>query len=109
MVGASPLERHAALGDVAPLGGVATVEKIAANAVMAGCEPAHFPVVLAAVQAILDPTFNLRGVQTTDENVTPLLIVKDRRRRGSGSTRAGAPSAPAGRPTRPSDARCARS
>jgi hypothetical protein len=42
---------------------------------MAGCEPAHFPVVLAAVQAILDPAFNLRGVQTTDENVAPLLIV----------------------------------
>jgi hypothetical protein len=32
-------------------------------------------VVLAAVQAILDPAFNLRGVQTTDENVAPLLIV----------------------------------
>ena len=42
---------------------------------MAGCEPAHFPVVLAAVQALLDPAFNLRGVQTTDENVAPLLVV----------------------------------
>jgi hypothetical protein len=60
---------------VDPLGGVATVEKVAANAVMAGCEPAHFPVVLAAVQALLDPAFNLRGVQTTDENVAPLLVV----------------------------------
>jgi hypothetical protein len=75
MLGAGPLERHAVLGDVAPLGGVASVEKVAVNAVMAGCEPAHFPVVLAAVQAILDPSFNLRGVQTTDENVAPLLIV----------------------------------
>ena len=75
MLGAGPLERHAVLGDVEPLGGVASVEKIAVNAVMAGCEPAHFPVVLAAVQAILDPAFNLRGVQTTDENVAPLLIV----------------------------------
>jgi hypothetical protein len=73
--GAAPLERHAVRGDVEPLGGVASVEKIAVNAVMAGCEPAHFPVVLAAVQAILDPAFNLRGVQTTDENVAPLLIV----------------------------------
>lgn len=75
MLGAGPLERHAVLGDVEPLGGVASVEKVAVNAVMAGCEPAHFPVVLAAVQAILDPAFNLRGVQTTDENVAPLLIV----------------------------------
>jgi hypothetical protein len=75
MLGRSPLERHAVLGEVEPLGGVASVEKIAANAVMAGCEPPHFPVVLAAVQAILDPAFNLRGVQTTDENVAPLLVV----------------------------------
>ncbi len=75
MLGASPLERHAVLGEVEPLGGVASVEKIAVNAVLAGCGPEHFPVVLAAVQAILDPTFNLRGVQTTDENVAPLLIV----------------------------------
>ena len=71
----SALERHASLGEMEPLGGVATVEKVAANAVMAGCRPEYFPVVLAAVQAILDPAFNLRGVQTTDENVAPLLIV----------------------------------
>jgi hypothetical protein len=75
MLGAGPLERHAVLGEMEPLGGVASVEKVAANAVMAGCDPPHFPVVLAAVQAILDPAFNLRGVQTTDENVAPLLIV----------------------------------
>ncbi|MGH7412789.1 MAG: hypothetical protein ACREKJ_01130 [Candidatus Rokuibacteriota bacterium] len=75
MLGASPLERHIVLGEVEPLGGVASVEKVAANAVMAGCDPPHFPVVLAAVQAMLDPAFNLRGVQTTDENVAPLLVV----------------------------------
>ena len=75
MLARAPLERHAVLGEVEPLGGVATVEKVAANAVMAGCEPAYFPVVLAAVQALLDPAFNLRGVQTTDENVAPLLVV----------------------------------
>ncbi len=63
------------LGEVEPLRGEATVEKVAANAVMAGCRPEHFPVVLAAVEAVLDPAFNMRGVQTTDENVAPLLIV----------------------------------
>jgi hypothetical protein len=63
------------VGEVEPLRGEATVEKIAANAVMAGCLPQHFPVVLAAVECVLDPAFNLRGVQTTDENVAPLLIV----------------------------------
>jgi len=75
MLAGSSLERHAVLGEVEPLGGVATAEKVAANAVMAGCEPSYFPVVLAAVQALLDPAFNLRGVQTTDENVAPLLVV----------------------------------
>ena len=75
MLSASPLERHVVLGEMEPLGGVASVEKVAANAVMAGCDPPHFPVVLAAVQAILDPAFNLRGVQTTDESVAPLLVV----------------------------------
>lgn len=63
------------LGEVDPLKGVASMEKVAANAVMAGCLPEHFPVVIAAVEAILDPAFNLRGVQTTDENVAPLVVI----------------------------------
>lgn len=63
------------LGEVEPLKGLATVEKVAANAVMAGCRPEYLPVVLAAVECVLDPDFNMRGVQTTDENVTPLLVV----------------------------------
>lgn len=63
------------LGPVDPLGGEAIVEKIAANAVMAGCRPCDFPVVLTAVEALLEPDFNLRGVQTTDENVAPVLLV----------------------------------
>jgi hypothetical protein len=75
MIEAGALDRHAVLGEMEPLGGVASIEKVAANAVMAGCLPEYFPVVLAAIQAILDPEFNLRGVQTTDENVAPLLIV----------------------------------
>ena len=40
---------------------VVTVEKLAANAVMAGCLPDYFPVVLAAAEAMLDPLFNLVG------------------------------------------------
>jgi hypothetical protein len=63
------------LGEVEPLKGLATLEKVAANAVMAGCRPEYLPVVLAAVECVLDEAFNMRGVQTTDENVTPLLIV----------------------------------
>ena len=63
------------VGELEPLKGVATVEKVAVNAVMAGCAPTHFPFVLAAVAALAEPEFNLRGVQTTDENVAPLMII----------------------------------
>src|SRR6185295_3467699 len=42
--------------------GLATVEKIAVNAVMAGCQPEHLPVLLAAVEAISEPQFILRNV-----------------------------------------------
>jgi hypothetical protein len=74
-LGQSPVSGSEMLGEMEPLRGAATVEKLAVNAVMAGCRPEYFPVVLAAVRGLLDPSFNLRGVQTTDENVAPLLIV----------------------------------
>jgi hypothetical protein len=63
------------IGLVEPGGGEATIEKIAVNAVMAGCLPQHLPVVIAAVEAIIDPRFNLREVQCTSCNMSPLLIV----------------------------------
>lgn len=63
------------IGIVPPRMGIATVEKIAVNAVMAGCEPSYFPVVLAAVKAICAPEFNLLPMQATTNPVTPLLIV----------------------------------
>src|SRR3989449_5675575 len=58
-----------------PLWRQATLEKLAVNAVMAGCEPAYFPVVVAAVEAMLEPPFNLYGVQATTHPVAPLVIV----------------------------------
>jgi hypothetical protein len=70
--------RNTVLGEAEPLKGVVTVEKVAINAVMAGCEDSHMPVVLAAAEALLEAEFNLRGVQTTDENVTPLLMLSGR-------------------------------
>jgi hypothetical protein len=63
------------LGIMPPLWRDATLEKLAVNAVMAGCEPAYFPVIVAAVRAMLDPAFNLYGVQATTHPVAPLLIV----------------------------------
>jgi len=62
-------------GVVPPRGGIATVEQIAVNAVMAGCRPAHMPVLVSAVEAMLEPRFNLASLQATTHPVAPLLIV----------------------------------
>ncbi len=55
--------------------GRATMEAVAANAVMAGALPEHMPVILAALEALADPSFNLQAVQTTTHPCSPLLIV----------------------------------
>jgi hypothetical protein len=73
MLGRAEPERS--LGAMPPLWRQATLEKLAVNAVMAGAEPAGFPVIVAAVEAMLDPAFNLYGVQATTHPVAPLLIV----------------------------------
>jgi hypothetical protein len=63
------------LGEVPPVGGVLTMERLAACAVLAGCEPSYLPVVEAAVRALLDPDFNLHGVQNTTHFAAPVVIV----------------------------------
>jgi hypothetical protein len=63
------------LGPVPPGGGEATLERIAASAVMAGCKPQYFPVVVAAMRALLKPGFNLLGVQATTHPAAPLIVI----------------------------------
>ncbi len=63
------------VGLVAPGYGAATVERIAINAVMAGCDPEYLPVLIAAVDAIASPLFNLQGIQATTNPVAAWLIV----------------------------------
>src|SRR5207244_8815520 len=53
----------------------ATAEKIAINAVMAGCKPEYLPVVLAAIEAVCTDEFNMHGVLATTHFPTPVLIV----------------------------------
>ncbi len=55
--------------------GTATIERIAINAVMAGCEPSYMPVVVAAVEAIAEKSFNLSSIQSTTNPATPMLVV----------------------------------
>ena len=63
------------IAEIPPLGGRATIERVAVNAVMAGCLPEYMPVVIAAIHAMMDDRFNLRGVQASTGIHTPLLIV----------------------------------
>ena len=63
------------LGEMPPRWGAVAIEKIAVNAVMAGCLPEYMPVLIAAVEAMLEPEFNLYGVQATTNPSAPLIIV----------------------------------
>ncbi len=69
---------------VPPNYGMATVEKIAANAVMAGCEPEMMRVLIPLVRAACDERFNLHGVQATTHFAAPLVVVNGPIRRELG-------------------------
>jgi hypothetical protein len=58
-----------------PRNGAATVEKIAVNAVMAGSPPEAMPLLIAGIEAMTDPQFNLFALNTTTSCVVPALIV----------------------------------
>ncbi len=61
-----------------PRAGVVTRRVIAINAVLAGCPPNTFPVVLSAIRALARPEVNLRGVNATTHPVAPMIIVHGR-------------------------------
>ena len=60
---------------IPPGQGAASIEGIAVNAVMAGCQPAYMPLLVAAVEALVEPQFNLNGIQATTNPAAPLLLV----------------------------------
>jgi hypothetical protein len=63
--------------------GLATVEKLAINAVMAGCGPEHFPFLIAAVQCLAEPKMYLRNKAMSTGPHAPLVIVNGPRGRGA--------------------------
>ena len=60
------------LGVVSPGEGVATIEKVAINCAMAGCKPEYVPIVLTALEAMLDPTFHILSAQCSTFGLTYL-------------------------------------
>jgi hypothetical protein len=75
MLEATPLPPSHVVGVVQPRRGEATVEKVAVNAVLAGAEPAVLPVILAAVEAVCEPDFNLYAINTTTCCAAPALML----------------------------------
>jgi len=63
------------IGIIPPRRAVATVEIVVANAVAAGCRPEHIPVVLAAVEGLCRPGYNLYGIQATTGSAAPMTVV----------------------------------
>ncbi len=75
MLDATLLPPEQIIARVPPNYGMATVEKIAANAVMAGCQPGMMRVLIPLIRAACDERFNIHGVQATTHFAAPLVIV----------------------------------
>jgi hypothetical protein len=74
-VDASGRDAQACIAVLPPRQGRATVEVIAVNAVMAGCRPEYMPVIIAAIDAMMDSSFPLELIQVTTNPMTPLLVL----------------------------------
>ncbi|MBI2910083.1 MAG: hypothetical protein HYX92_20775 [Chloroflexi bacterium] len=83
-------EADEAVGYLEPLGGLMTLEKVAANAIMAGCQPEYMPVILAALEVLCDTRHPLPGdvaeLQTTSHSKHLLLVVNGPIRKALGIT-----------------------
>ena len=75
MIAAVKRDPQDVIGVVPPRWAPATVEKIAINAVMAGCLPQYMPVLIAAAEALTDPKLNLYALQATTGGPAIMLIV----------------------------------
>lgn len=75
MVAASGQPRASIVARIGPRGGAASVERIAVNAVMAGCRPEYMPTLIAAVRLLAASEMNIAAVQATTAPATPLAIL----------------------------------
>jgi hypothetical protein len=75
MLSGTSLDPGEVLGEVPTRNVVVTAEKVAVNAVMAGCRPDYFPVVVAAVRAFLQPKANAHSTTATLAGAAHAVIV----------------------------------
>ena len=75
MLGGTRRDPQEIIAQMPPNMGDVTVEKVAINAVLAGCKPDYMPVVIAAVEAVCTDDFNIHGVMATTMGASPVLVV----------------------------------
>ena len=75
LAGAADRAPDELIGTIGPCYGEATVEKVAINAVMAGCKPDYFPVVLAGVEGLCDERLCTHGLSVTLFSAAPWAII----------------------------------
>ena len=75
MLGGTERKPDEIVGNIPPNLSPCTVEKVAINAVMAGCKPEYMPVVLGVLEAALDPLFTMHGLLCTTHFSGPLVII----------------------------------
>jgi hypothetical protein len=75
MLRGTDLPPDTVVAELPPMMGQATVEKIAVNAVMAGCLPTHMPILIAAVKAISQPIIRLEGWTCSVASWCPIIVV----------------------------------
>ena len=75
MLAGTELEADELIGIVPPDNIPCSVEKVAINAVMAGCKPEYFPTVIAVVRAALQDRFCMHGLLCTTYFSSPVVIV----------------------------------
>lgn len=90
MLKGTDLPRNHVVARIPPMLGNATVEKIAVNAVMAGCLPTYMPLLIAAVEGMVDSVIHLEGWTCSVAGWTPLIIVNGPIRRDLNMNSAGA-------------------
>ena len=75
MLEAGGLRPDEVVGEVAARHTTVTADKVAINAVMAGCRPEYMPVVVSAVKGLTDPEFNYHGIATSTCGSSVAVIV----------------------------------
>lgn len=75
MLTGTDLPRDTVVAELPPMNGQATVEKIAIAAVMAGCNPTHLPILIAAVKGMNDPVIHLVGWTCSVAGFAPVMMV----------------------------------